>query len=175
MEEGERVLCSACLLQSPSCPLPTPAPGVYRASLPAQLRQGSLASMCRLEGLSRPSVLLTAQCFPASSPQCRETWWLWGNARIWGGSAGQRDRCSWCTRHRSWERQAPAMGSHKQPWLGNCVGAQTQTGPASVSAGPPVASAPLKGWLVPRRLEPSLTDPQASGLPSPLAILFPVT
>lgn len=151
--------CSRSLQSQPPSSAPAGQPGLHVQA------GGAVQTLCAPHCPMLPSLQPTVQGDVVAVGQCQDL----------GRQCWAERQVLLVHQHRSWERQAPAMGSHKQPWLGNCVGAQTQTGPASVSAGPPVASAPLKGWLVPRRLEPSLTDPQASGLPSPLAILFPVT
>lgn len=108
----------------PSCPLPaTPAPSPplpRESTVPAPQRSSGRAAWhpcAGWRGCPDPlcSSLPSASQPPASSPRCRETWRLWGDARIWGGSAGQRDRCSWCTRHRSRERRCLHRREGTQP------------------------------------------------------------
>ena len=120
-------------MQSFACP-PQPREPPYAPALRVQqsqgpdLGQGSLASVCRPEGPSRPSAPAVAQsCSPPQAPLCglgprrlpwgpgaamptlRETRLPWGEAWTWGGGA---DRA---------ERQGVLCKRGTAPWRNACL------------------------------------------------------
>lgn len=151
--------CSRSLQSQPPSSAPAGQPGLHVQA------GGAVQTLCAPHCPMLPSLQPTVQGDVVAVGQCQDL-----------------GRQCWAERQVLLVHQAPLLGE-----TGPCDG-QPQAALAGELCGSPdtnrprqrqrwttCGQRPLKGWLVPRRLEPSLTDPQASGLPSPLAILFPVT